>query len=59
MLASVTLYVPHAEMTNSRHKFDKLFTPDVNSYQRLPDVNLVSPESVAETASLHDAVWWQ
>ncbi len=32
MLASVTVYVPHARMTDSRHKFDKLFTPDINNY---------------------------
>jgi len=32
MPACVTFDVPHAKMTNSRHKFGKLFTPDVNSY---------------------------
>ncbi len=28
------VYVSHAEMTDSRHKFGKLFTLDGNSYER-------------------------
>ncbi len=32
---NVTVCVPHTEMTDSRHKFGKSFTLDVNSYQRI------------------------
>ncbi len=34
LVLRVTVYVPHdTEMIGSRHKFGKLFTPDVNSYR--------------------------